>query len=225
MPIFSAATSSFIISPFVTIIDLSIIRSQMRGETFNKSLSENLVYHSKNFKSFIKPNLAMFGVYFSTYTTANLSEKYLMNNNLSILFFTSIVNLLAINMKDVYYSKLYNTKIVNYSLFSRTLFYFRDLITISSNFIFKKDVIKKLEKYTTHNKAELISSFLVPSFAQIFCTPIHIYSIDKYMNKECSFENRIKNIRNNFNNILLGRILRTIPAFCIGGFINDILKE
>jgi hypothetical protein len=224
MPIFSAAISSLIVSPFVTVIDLSIIKSQIHGEKFNISLTNHILNFSKNPNTFIKANLAMFGVYFSTYATANITEKYLQND-LSTLFCTSIVNISMINMKDAYYSRIYNKSIINYPVMCRTLFYLRDIITISSNFIFKKDFVKRLENYTTHNKAELLASFIVPSLAQVVSTPIHIYAVDKFINRECSIERRLKNIKLNYKDVLYGRILRTIPAFCIGGFINDILKE
>jgi hypothetical protein len=224
MPLFSAAVSSLIISPFVSIIDLSIIRSQMLSEDFKTSIQNNILNYTKNSKSFIKPNLAMFGIYFSTYGTANLCEKYI-DNNLSILLSTSIVNLIGINLKDTYYSKLYNKNKIYYPLLSKSLFCIRDSITILANFVVKKDIVKKLEKSMNHNKAEIIASFLVPSAAQIVSTPIHIYAIDKFMRKEISIQDRIKNIRINYKDVLYGRILRTIPAFCIGGFINDMLKE
>lgn len=223
MPLFSAAVSSLIISPFVTIIDLSILRSQMYHEDFKTSFRNNILYYTKN-KAFLKPNTAMFGVYFSTYATANLSEKYLQND-FSILLCTSVVNLYAINMKDTYYSRLFNKTKISYPLISNSLFYVRDLITISANFVLKKDIVNNFEKYTTHNKAELLSSFLVPSLAQVISTPIHIYAIDKFIQKESTLKNRITNIKTNYKNVLYGRILRTIPAFCIGGFINDMLKN
>lgn len=223
MPLFSAAVSSLIISPFVTIIDLSILRSQMYHEDIKTAFRNNILYYTKN-KAFLNPNVAMFGVYFSTYATANLSEKYL-KNDFSILVCTSVVNLYAINLKDTYYSKLFNKTKISYPLISNSLFYLRDLITISANFVLKKDIVINFEKYTTHNKAELLASFLVPSLAQIISTPIHIYAIDKFIQKESTLKNRITNIKTNYKNVLYGRILRTIPAFCIGGFINDMLKN
>ena len=78
--IFAGICSSFIISPIMSIIDISIIKSQLCKENIGKSISDNIIFYSKNKKKFIKPLSIMNIVYSSTYCTANLTEFYCRKN-------------------------------------------------------------------------------------------------------------------------------------------------
>lgn len=227
--IFSAFAASFVISPIMSLIDLSIIKSQLNKESFNKSIVKNIQYYSSNPSQFYRPLFVMFNVYGLTYSTANLTELYCFQMNLDykvhVLVNTSIVNILAINFKDMFYSKLLlsNTN-VSYPLLSKVLFGMRDTITIGANFVVKKDFIAFLENHVSYSKADIIASLTIPSLAQILSTPIHIAAIDLYQNRNQSLMERLQNMRNTYGNVLIGRVFRTIPAFCVGGFINDMLR-
>jgi hypothetical protein len=226
--IFAGVISSIIISPLMSIIDMSILKSQLQKEKFSKSLVDNISFYSNNKPKFIKPLLVMNMVYCSTYCTANLTELYCKKNNidykLPTLFTTSFINIFSISYKDMIYSKLLKNTLVKFPLKSNFLLAIRDIITINACFIWKKDLINYLDRYITHNKSEIISSIILPSSIQIISTPIHILAIDIYEKPYSNAIERLKNIKNCYKSVLFGRILRAIPAFGIGSFINDMLR-
>ena len=80
--LFAGITTSFIISPIMSIIDISIIKSQLHKENIGKSISDNVTYYAKNKSKFIRPLYVMNIVYSSTYCTANLTEYYCKKNNI-----------------------------------------------------------------------------------------------------------------------------------------------
>jgi hypothetical protein len=226
--IFAGVTSSFIISPIMSIIDISILKSQLQKEKIGKSIVNNITFYSNNKPKFIKPLLVMNMVYCSTYCTANLTELYCKKNDidykLPTLFATSFINILTISYKDMIYSKLLKNTLVKFPLTSNFLLATRDIMTINACFIWKKDLINYLDKYIMHNKSEIISSIVVPSTIQIISTPIHILAIDIYEKPYSNVVERLKNIKLCYKSVLFGRIFRAIPAFGIGSFINDMLR-
>lgn len=244
----SALISSAIISPIMTIIDMSVIQSQIKHITFAKSLiiTKKSIYNRS--LPFIRPLYTMNFVYSATYLTANCSnyivkQNYIDNGNNGkyfVLLTTSMVNIASIAYKDIQYSKLFHN---HHSTISKnqvhlksshfnsySLFAMRDMMTISSAFILKQDMnnylenkFKKHNYHITHRQADFISSMTLPIITQLFSTPIHILSIDYLQKPDITFKQRLLHIRNIYWNVCIGRMIRVIPAFCIGGFINDIL--
>ena len=71
----------------------------------------------------------------------------------------------------------------------------------------------------------MIASFGVPMFAQLFSTPLHILAMDIFDNPVSNFKNRMAAISKGYASVCSGRMLRIIPAFGVGGFINDWVNE
>jgi hypothetical protein len=237
MPLYEitgALLSSVIISPIMTCIDVSIIQSQMKHLSFLEAFRKtNLQFHLKIIP-FYRPCFIMNNVYTSTYMTANLSEFYCKKNRVDketsrwwILFPTSIVNIIGVAYKDIQYSKIFQTKIYPFHWKPYGLFAIRDMMTIGSSFILKKDTTEFLVK-TCHlpaNISDFISSLSLPIIAQIFSTPIHIFSIDMIQRPKMLWQERIRHIQKIYWGVCLGRIVRVIPAFGLGGFLNDMIKK
>ena len=226
--IFAGIASSVIISPVMTLIDMSIIRSQMNRQSISKSFVSNITFYSVNKSKIWRPVSIIFGVYSATYCTANLTELFChsveIDHKIPTLLMTSLVNIIAINYKDITYSKMLQNQLMKFSWKSKLLFASRDILTITSCFVWKKDMISYLDKYMMHNKSVIISSLVLPSFIQVFSTPIHILAVDIYQNPNITIRSRWKNIQKSYSSVLTGRIMRVIPAFCIGSFINDMLR-
>jgi hypothetical protein len=77
----------------------------------------------------------------------------------------------------------------------------------------------------SHNNADLAASFAVPMIAQLASTPLHILSLDIYSHPESPFRMRMKEIAKGYMSVCSGRVLRIIPAFGVGGYLNDQVKE
>ena len=202
---------------------------QINKINFKQSLLETTNDYSNKKIKFNKPFGIMFLVYSSTYSTANLTELYCKKNNIDYkiptLITTSLVNITSIAYKDKEYSKIFNNSINKFPKISYGLFTIRDMFTISSCFVFKKDMIDILHKYMPLNTADFFASLTLPIVAQTISTPLHILAIDMYQRPGINFKNRINNIINMYKTICIGRVIRVIPAFCMGGFINDMLRN
>lgn len=227
--VFAGVTSSLIISPIMTLIDISIIKSQLHKQTLSKSITENITFYSANKRSFLKPLVTMNTVYSTTYCTANLTELFCkkqgIDYKLPTLLATSAANILTIMYKDSTYSKLIKKQqSTKFPIKSNMLFAVRDMSTIMTCFIWKKDVVSYMDRYMAHNKSEVLASIFMPSLIQVFSTPLHILAIDIYEHPKHSLKERIQRIPSIYRSVLLGRVIRAVPAFGIGGFINDMLR-
>jgi hypothetical protein len=188
----------------------------------------------------------MFGVYSATYCTANSIEYYCRNTQhdykIPVFIGTSAVNILCIGIKDVLYPKfifshfdafhLGKTRAAiptnpTFPVLSKALFSIRDATTIVSNFVFKKYVVEALEtkSHLSFRDAEIVSSFAIPAISQIVSTPFHMLAFDVFQTPQCTAIERVRRIRAGYSNVLMGRMLRTIPAFGLGGFMNDMLRK
>ena len=108
------------------------------------------------------------------------------------------------------------------------LFAVRDVMTISSSFIFKKDFTIFLHNYMPNNTADFFASLTLPIVvcSQTISTPIPIFAIDIYQRPLVNFTDRLKKKKKvMYSSVCTGRVIRVIPAFCIGGFINDMLRN
>jgi len=233
--ILAGLISSSIISPFMTLIDLSIIKSQIENIKLHKS---TLITFKKFLNSkhslckFIKLNNIMFDVYSATYITYNLTKQ--TNNEFLTLALTTFVNSVSIIYKDIKFNKFINIKksplLKSKSLIPYFLFGLRDMITVYSCFNSNKFLIDNLSNNNyllnkNKNLNEFIISLGTPAFAQIFSTPIHILAFDILNCKDAMLSQRLKSIKINYKNILTGRIIRVIPAFGIGSYLNSRLME
>lgn len=227
--LFCGLTSSLLVSPIMTIIDSSIIRSQLNKMDFKTSLLQTSSdYVNKNI-CFKRPFGVMLLVYSSTYSTANLVELFCKKNKIDYkiptLIATSTVNICTIAYKDKEYARMFNNVHNIFPKKSLGLFAIRDMLTISSSFVYKKDFTTWLHKYMPNNTADLIASITLPIAAQIISTPLHILAIDIYQRPFYNFSDRIQNIKVMYKSVCIGRVIRVLPAFCLGGFINDMLRN
>ena len=232
MPLYEilcGSISSFIVSPIMTVIDSSIIKSQLQNIKFKNAFHETIHQYINKKETFYKPFGIMYMVYSTTYISANLIDLYCKKNNqdnkLPVLFGTGMINIAMISYKDKTYSNIFN---IQHKIFPKRcyfLFGLRDLLTISSNFTFKEEVIQKMNKYIPNNLSDLIASLTLPICSQIISTPIHILAFDIYNHPNISSLQRWNTIKSNYKSVCFGRIIRVLPAFCLGGFINDMLRN
>jgi hypothetical protein len=102
----------------------------------------------------------------------------------------------------------------------------RDGLTITSSFVFKVQLQEHLEEQgMAHRDADLAASFAVPIAAQLFSTPLHILAMDLPKRPGASAGSRLAAVASGFASVLTGRVMRILPAFGLGSYINDCVKE
>lgn len=227
--IFCGFSSSLLIAPIMTIIDTAIIKSQVSKQSLKPAIVSTIEDYSSKKMKFNRPFSVMFFVYSSTYSTANLTNYYCKKTNtdskIPTLVSTSLVNIASISYKDREYTKLFQTQKSYFPKSSYGLFALRDMLTIAACFTFKNDAIHKLNKYMPHNLADFVASLTLPMFIQTISTPLHILAIDLYQRPLATNKERLQHIQKLYTSVCSGRIIRVIPAFCLGGFVNDMLRE
>lgn len=227
----SGIASGLVVSPAMTVLDMAIIKSQIHIKPLHKSMAEIVRSAYKLPLSFAQPLSVMIGVYSATYTIANCTKSYCSRNGIDYktptVVATSIVNVAALAYKDAFYSKVLGNKVLKIPRMSYLLFAVRDGMTITSSFVLKYDVMDTIQKLygVSHTTADIVVSFAVPMTMQLFSTPIHIYAIDVYSRPNETIVSRLSHVRKHFTHVCFGRMLRIVPAFGVGGVINDMLQK
>ncbi len=234
MPLYELGTAflcSSIISPVMMVMDTSIIKSQFEKIPIQKSYLQTFNGYWKGHLRWQKPFRVMNSVYFSTYATANITELYCSHhateNRWLTFFLTSFVNIVGITYKDRSYIKMFEHKVLDIPYRSYILFALRDSLTIGSTFVLKRDLVHYLhhDYKISYHLADFVSSFSLPILAQFFSTPLHILSMDYYQRPQVGVADRVGHIYRLYPSICTGRMLRVLPAFCFGSFLNDILRS
>lgn len=103
----------------------------------------------------------------------------------------------------------------------------RDGLTITSSFVFKQSLQEHLERAheMPHRHADLAASFAVPLAAQLLSTPLHIVAMDLPKRPTASAWCRMAAVASGYSSVLTGRVMRILPAFSLGSWINDEVKE
>ena len=140
---------------------------------------------------------------------------------------TSLVNVTAIALKDRAYASLTNGRAKVFPLTSYALFAVRDGLTITSSFVVKNVACQHLEQHygMRHRDADLAASFAVPMAAQLLSTPFHILSLDVYSRPHAALASRAAEVARGYAGVCSGRVMRIIPAFGVGGWLNSFIQE
>lgn len=223
----SAFLCSSLISPVMTVMDTSIIRSQYENISLSQSYKKTIRNYTNGSVKCLRPLMIMNSVYFSTYATANLTGLYYPDDKMTMFLATSLVNILGITYKDKEYIRLFENKVLKFPWKSYTLFALRDSLTIGSTFVVKKDMVKILhhEYGFSYNMADFISSSTIPILAQLFSTPLHIMALELHQKPVANIHDRISRIYQLYPSVCFGRMMRILPAFCFGSYLNDILRS
>jgi hypothetical protein len=225
----SALLSSSIISPFMLTIDMSIIRSHLKTEKGITSFLNVLNDLRSRSLPFWRPYRIMNQVYFSTFGTANVmeyySKRYSIESQIPTILMTSTVNIGMMSYKDREYSHYFGIKRPIMPWTSKVLTASGAFITVYAQFTKKQEVDKYLSTYLSPSASLFWSSILVSMSAQLFSTPLHIIGIDIYQSPHNTFLERLEKIKSLYTTICIGRMMRIIPAFGVGGYLNEKWKR
>lgn len=130
--------------------------------------------------------------------------------------------------QDHNFYRLFGPAKKRYPILSYALLALRDGLTITSSFVFRDMLIERMEAGglgMTHRQADLAASLSVPLAAQLVSTPLHIWAMDLPSRPTASVWSRLAAVAAGYISVLSGRALRILPAFSIGTYVNDVVKE
>lgn len=172
-------------------------------------------------------------VYSGTYITANTVltyHEYAQKDPLvAKLGSTTLVNMTLGILKDRYFAQVFSGRPPEkFPLTSWGLFVIRDLMTIAAGFTVPAYVSQSLQDraiITNEKMANAVAQVGVPITAQLLLTPIHILSLDFYMNKVSEMKGRWQRVVHNAPDTTAIRMGRVLFAYGIGGVFNTNLRN
>lgn len=186
-----------------------------------------------------RPFFAMFFLYMGTYFTANsidtvssytqsLPAVSAASSSVKFLAVTSVNVVLALN-KDSSFARSFGTP----SSRSRPLpltsyipFLMRDGLTLFATFNVPSLLAPKLPDTVTCCMSKLsIAQLLAPAASQFLTTPLHLLGLDFYYRSEKMVSwKRVEAAKTAWLSTSLARACRIVPAYGVGGVINNNMK-
>ena len=171
------------------------------------------------------------GVYFATYTAANVTDTYCYRENIDNKYpkfmTTSITNIFAVVAKDRAFTRMFGLKppsrlpIGTYALFT-----VRDCLTNLASFTLPPIVAAELKQYGFKEETSLnLTQLTLPVAIQFVSTPLHLTGSDLYNNPHHSFSQRLNFIGKEYFKSAFARAARIFPAFGIGGVLNREIRD
>ena len=110
---------------------------------------------------------------------------------------------------------------------SLALFAARDAATMYATFYTAPRAAQYLvrEHGVERNTAALSMALAMPMATQFITAPFHIHAIDVCQNPRRTLNERLQVIRSQFSTVALARSFRILPAFGLGSFSNNQLRE
>ncbi|TMW62579.1 hypothetical protein Poli38472_005197 [Pythium oligandrum] len=229
----AAATASFGVSPFITVVDRAIAENASGKRTLMhgvRELSWSFVQHPIQFvKS--KEFMWIWGLYAATYATANTIESVYewrqVDGQMPKLAGTTLVNMTSVIAKDRAFARMFGVvKPHPFPLTSIGLFAVRDSLTVVSCFHAPQVITAKMSSLGfDENTTRLVAQVGTPIAVQILSTPLHLLGLDLYNHPVAEKAARIQFIQREYFRSTVARVARIGPAFGIGGIGNTSLRK
>ncbi|KAJ3035173.1 hypothetical protein HDU99_010621, partial [Rhizoclosmatium hyalinum] len=101
------------------------------------------------------------------------------------------------------------------------LFAIRDSMTVATAFLAPPIISPYLQQAgLSKHTADVTAQIGAPCAVQLLSTKIHLYALDMYNFPGLSMKEHFSLIRKNYWKTSMGRIVRTLPGFGIGGVAN-----
>lgn len=226
----AALLSSTLISPCMAVIDLTLHRRHQSSDSLMTSLRHTFSALRTSQISLSCAYWPMKHVYFFTFATANLTESYGVPT-LPAMGLTTLVNVLTMARKDRYYAALWN-KTVSSSpsaapalplpLLSRVLSTTGALFTVYAQFVQRHSWEQEMIRLGMNpTLATFFSSATISMAAQLISTPLHLLAMDLSLYPERTIRQRLVPLLCAYPAVCAGRMLRVLPAFGGGGYVNE----
>ncbi|KAI8614857.1 hypothetical protein BC830DRAFT_1125455 [Chytriomyces sp. MP71] len=222
--------TSLVVSPFVTIVDKSLTSNVSGRESMMQSLSAGVGHLFRNPILFMsRPSFfAVFTVFAGTYVVNNTVETACIHNQTSAVkpkFLLGSATNVGLNLyKDILFTRWYAAVAPRpVPAASLALFALRDTMTVSTSFVLPPLASPYLQSEPlrmSRPSADFAAQLALPCAVQLVSVPIHLLSLDLYNNPHHGVRERVQLVRSGYWNASVGRVLRTIPGFGVGGVVN-----
>lgn len=236
----AAAAASLLVSPIVSIIDKCMVQEISGTKQFVQALtaaSREMIITPRAFFGGLSFRLTV-AVYFGTYAVANLSELALDLREIEEndrrkqykVAASSAANISLLAWRDSIFAREFSANTPKHATPLRTLGLFatRDAATMAATFYAAPIAADYLQTEYDVGKttAELSMALGIPMISQFLTAPLHVHAMDYYARPEVtSWSSRWATIRSEFGMVALARGFRILPAFGIGSFSNNRLRE
>ena len=182
---------------------------------------------------------AMLFLYLGTYFTANSIDIVSSYNkdppamvtttsSSRFLAITSVNVVLALN-KDSIFARSFGTlssRSCRLPLISYIPFLMRDGLTLFATFNVPSSIASKLPDIVECRMSKLsVAQIVAPAASQFLTTPLHLPGLDLYYrSRSLGFWERIKAVKTAWLSTSLARACRILPAYGVGGVINNDMK-
>jgi hypothetical protein len=230
----AAMAASVCVSPFITIVDRSIIENANGARPLARGLRELSASFVRSPLQFVRKKefLLIFGLYTSTYVAANATDTACewveRDNQMPKFLSTTAVNMTLCVAKDRAFAQMFGVIAPgSFPLASLGLFAIRDSLTVAASFNAPKVMAEKLEKDADmeSSKAKTVAQLVCPAAVQFVSTPLHLLGLDLYNTRGVSVATRARFVQREYMKSVLARIGRIGPAFGIGGVGNTYCRE
>ncbi|KAH8552518.1 hypothetical protein BGW37DRAFT_288592 [Umbelopsis sp. PMI_123] len=234
----AAASSSFAVSPFIAIVDRSIIENTNGKTPLVQGLKQGFATFFSQPHKFITTRQfrLVYAIYFGTYLTANVIDtscEYLdrdqRQTSAAKFVGTTAINMSVCIYKDRAFTRMFGTVATKpLPALSYLLFATRDSLTIAASFNAPPIVSKWMQTEGILNNKKIsdtISQLTCPAMMQVFSTPLHLLGLDMYNNAKATPGQRFSLIRRVYVKTTLARVGRIAPAFGIGGVGNNYVRS
>lgn len=222
----SAVAASSLAAPFITTVDVSIIKATASGSSLvsaaSSTLKTGLLKNPLRFWFSFQCRWTM-TVYCLTYGASNsvssFCEIYKRRSEIPTLVGTTTLNSASCVCKDAAFAKRFGADAARaVPPASIALFLLRDVLTMGCAFVLPKPVA------AITGRPEL-AQFLCPIAAQVAVVGPHLLALDLHNRPKQTLANRVNFLKPKAPATLAFRCLRTVPALCAGVIANNYLRD
>eukprot|EP00918_Siedleckia_nematoides_P103379 GHVU01225655.1.p1 GENE.GHVU01225655.1~~GHVU01225655.1.p1 ORF type:complete len:291 (+),score=23.01 GHVU01225655.1:81-875(+) len=232
---FSATVAAAAVSPFITVIDRSIVKNTAGAQKLSHAVKEGFITLAKNpFKFAVSRDYRIVcGVYAATYIAANstssICEWYGRKPEFPKFVATTVANITTCVRKDMLFAKMFGLKAATsaFPMSSYGLFLARDCLTIYAAFNLPPLLAKELRDRTNmgDSASENASQLILPASVQFISIWLHLLALDIYNRPDATKLQRWILLRREVIPSVTARICRILPAFGIGGVLNRVFRN
>jgi hypothetical protein len=174
----------------------------------------------------------MYFVYTLTYSANNLTDHSQIMPEVPLpiqnLLITFAANTVCGILKDKAYIQHFGVaQQRKFPVASLGLLLLRDIITVASAFtlppIFADQIYLRFD--VSERTSRTIAQLATPLLVQIVVTPLHLLGLDLYNRQGLKLSQRAGYLKTLYPNALGMRMIRFLPAYGIGGVINNELRQ